>query len=217
MPFADWQRIGRQIAIISDASGWWLGDWLVFGEVRYADRYRRAIAETALDYQTLRNYAWVARKFTLPRRRARLSLQHHAEVAALSHVEQDVWLERAETLGWSKTELRRQLREQRSATVGAKSQDGAVVRLNVTDARQRRWEAAASSVNTGLLEWMTDVLDHAALAAERAAGRPFDTAMDEPPRSAPTGGEVRMTAVLRGTVSPGPNSVPVMSLPVCTR
>lgn len=186
MPFAEWQRIGRQISIISDASGWWLGDWLVFGETRYADRYRRAVAETSLDYQTLRNYAWVARKFTLGRRRAKLSLQHHAEVAALPRGEQDIWLDRAERFTWSKAELRRQLK-QRGNGSRAKPAVDAVVRLAVTGDRQQRWEAAASLANVGLIDWMTEVLDRAARVQDSLHDLPYgrgDGILESQPRSA---------------------------------
>ena len=41
-----------------------------------------------LDYQTLRNYAWVARRFAMSRRRDTLSFGHHAEVPALPEPEQ---------------------------------------------------------------------------------------------------------------------------------
>ena len=70
-------------------AAWCLGDWLVFGEQAYAGRYRQAIERTSLDYQTLGNYAWVAKRFSLSRRRDELSFGHHSEVAALPEPEQD--------------------------------------------------------------------------------------------------------------------------------
>jgi uncharacterized protein (DUF1778 family) len=160
--FEGWAALGSRIAGLASACAWCLGDWLVFGERAYGERYRTALAATRLDYQTLRNYAWVARKFPLARRRGKLSLHHHAEVAALSEREQDVWLERAERFGWSKAELRRQLKSRRSATEPAEAGARAVVRLNVTASRQQRWEAAAATVNTSLSDWMTQILDDAA-------------------------------------------------------
>lgn len=63
--------------------------------MKYGRRCRGAIAVTGLDYQTLRNYAVVARRFDLSRRRDSLSCQHHAEVCALSDSEQDRWLDLA--------------------------------------------------------------------------------------------------------------------------
>src|SRR5215469_9940452 len=73
IPFDKWLRIGIQLCNISSSSAWCLGDWLVYGEASFEGRYREAIEQTSLDYQTLRNYAWVVRKFSLSRRRDRLS------------------------------------------------------------------------------------------------------------------------------------------------
>jgi hypothetical protein len=63
--------------------------WLIHGENAYSGRYRDAIEQTSLDYQTLRNYAWVARSLPLSRRRDTLSFAHHAEVARPPECEQD--------------------------------------------------------------------------------------------------------------------------------
>ena len=84
LPFQRWLDIGRQLSAVCTSAAWCLGDWLVFGEKAYAGRYREAIEQTGLDYQTLRNYAWVARKFIMSRRRDTISFGHHAEVAALA-------------------------------------------------------------------------------------------------------------------------------------
>jgi hypothetical protein len=93
LTFSAWQQAGQQIHRLHDSSAWCLGDWLVYGQREYVSRYRTAIEAAGLDYQTLRNYAWVARSFDLGRRREKLSFQHHAEVASLSREEQDrAWM-----------------------------------------------------------------------------------------------------------------------------
>lgn len=123
LPFDSWLRIGRQLSAVVNASSWCLGDWLAYGEVAYSGRYRDAVELTCLDYQTLRNYAWVAKRFPLSRRRDNLSFGHHAEVAALPEPEQDFWLRKAEEFGWSRNRLRRELRaslrEQRAEWPGS--------------------------------------------------------------------------------------------------
>jgi hypothetical protein len=43
------------------------------------------------------NYAWVARRFELSRRRDTLTFGHHAELAALREPEQGSWLDQAQT------------------------------------------------------------------------------------------------------------------------
>jgi hypothetical protein len=105
-----WQGIGEQILAAVDSSTWWLADWLAYGETSFQDRYRETIRATSLAYQTLRNYAWVARCFELSRRRDSLSFGHHAEVAALPAPEQDYWLRKAEEHRWSRNGLRAEVR-----------------------------------------------------------------------------------------------------------
>ncbi|WP_330343254.1 LmbU family transcriptional regulator [Streptomyces sp. NBC_00557] len=163
VPLEAWISIGVEIFSITDASSWWLGDWLIYGQNRYPDRYKRAIEASSLHYKTLRNYAWVARKFDVSRRRDTLSMQHHAEVAALTEEEQELWLDRAEQEGWSVTELRRNIKE--SKATGDRIQDvtAATVTLKAPAERMRRWEQAASRAGTSLDEWIQRVLDREAV------------------------------------------------------
>jgi hypothetical protein len=159
--------IGDELLSVSDASAWWLGDWLVYGERRFAERYRMAISSTNLSYKTLRNYAWVARRFPVARRRGALGLAHHAEVAALPEDDQDHWLDRAVSQSWSVAELRRHLRAARTRAAlpaGAARDDAAVERVEITvDAeRKRRWQDAADSISCDLAEWASAVIDKAA-------------------------------------------------------
>ncbi|KUM93605.1 regulator [Streptomyces cellostaticus] len=106
-----WERIGTNLRELVNSSAWWLADWLIYGEATYGwRRYKEAIERTGLDYQTLRNYAWVARRFEHHRRRDSLSFAHHAEVTRLSPPEQDYWLRKAEQQKWSRNELRKAVR-----------------------------------------------------------------------------------------------------------
>jgi hypothetical protein len=149
-----------------------VGDWIVYGEKFFGDRYEQAIADTSLDYQTLRNYAWVAKKFTVSRRRDSLSFGHHAEVAALTEAEQDVWLNRAQQFTWSRNELRRRIR----ATRLARSQSfpkcetkTKILKIDVTVERLDRWIHTAERTNSNVVEWIITTLDRAAV---RESGSP---------------------------------------------
>ncbi len=190
---AEWVRIRQQICLISDASSWWLGDWLVYGQDKFPDRYRRAMAGTALDYQTLRNYAWVARRFTPSRRRDSLSFQHHAAVAALPEPDQDIWLVRAAEFGWSLRQLRTHLQHARQGCADPQPA-GVILTIHVPGDRRQRWEAAAQRRQQELLPWAVAVVDRAAdqaLAAEPAS------ALDHGSRSAaPAAGHRAETAPL---------------------
>lgn len=165
LSFEAWRQIGSQLFLVTSSSAWWVGDWLSYGENCFGDRYEQAIADTSLNYQTLRNYAWVARKFTMSRRRDNLSFGHHAEVAALTEKSQDEWLTRAEQFTWSRNELRRQIR----VTCLANRPQSLLLRktetmkINVPVDHLDRWRHAAERMGYGVTEWMMAILDKAAL------------------------------------------------------
>lgn len=160
MGIGDWERWGQHIFVIADASGWWLGDWLIYGQKNYPNRYKHAIEKTSLDYQTLRNYAWVARKFVPGRRREKLSFQHHAEVCGLSEGEQEQWLAAAEAGGWSRNELRRRIRERSKGENELVSTS--YLQMEINAERKRRWQEAAENSGMSLLQWASEILDREA-------------------------------------------------------
>jgi hypothetical protein len=149
------------------------GDWLVFGEKAHAGRYRQAIEQTSLEYQTLRNYAWVAHRFALPRRRDTVSFGHHAEVAALADAEQDYWLRKAEEYRWPvkrfRAEVRASLAERSAggtgqAAHGPGGQDWGVLRLEIriSPGRLEYCQAAAGKASLSIEAWSALALEHAA-------------------------------------------------------
>ena len=171
MSFKEWSTLGCRLGHVSSASAWALGDWLLFGQRNFGRRYRVALQETNLDYQTLRKSAWVAGRFDPARRREALSFQHHAEVAAMTESEQELWLRRAEAGHWSRNELRRRLTMHRSAW-RPQPPESVVMRFEVTPESQRRWQQAAASKRLPLQEWLRAVADAAANDALDDAAKP---------------------------------------------
>jgi hypothetical protein len=173
MAIDDWKALGVKIAMYSEATAWWLGDWLAFGQMRYGRRYREGVELTGLEYQTLRNYAMVARRFEPSRRRDNLSFQHHAEVCSLDDDDQDFWLELAAERHWSKRELRRRVRgESGEPTLTAHA---TTLRLVLGPQRDRCWRQAAEQSDCALTDWVTRTLDAAAgvVLDEAHRGRPI--------------------------------------------
>jgi hypothetical protein len=161
MPFDAWKALGARIKVRSDASSWWLGDWLMFGRQQYGDRHKEAFEVTGLDDQTLDNFGVVARRFDLSRRRENLSFQHHADVCEMGDAAQDHWLNLAARNGWPKAELRLRIRD--AARTSGALPDGHVLRfsLKLETSRERAWRDAAAAVGLRLEEWMVRVLDDA--------------------------------------------------------
>ncbi len=93
-----------------------LGDAINYAENKWGDKYEHWIAVTGLEYQTLRNAGWIARKIELSRRRDTLTFEHHKLVARLEPDEQTRWLDLAEREGFSKRRLAKSLLLGRPAT-----------------------------------------------------------------------------------------------------
>jgi len=179
MAFEAWVGVGAQLAAVAASSAWCLGDWLAYGQEAYRSRYRDAIEQTGLDYQTLRNYAWVAGRFELSRRRDTLSFGHHAEAAALASPEQDFWLRKAEEFRWSTMRLRREIRhslaERKQEPIRLEPSEPAggsqtskpegepvTVRVTLTPEQLELCEQAASSQGMAFHLWAARTLDQAA-------------------------------------------------------
>jgi len=115
-----WLEHGRRFGMVGRGVAWWIGDWLIYGNARYGERYARAARATGYDTQSLMNMVYVASRFPATRRRASLSWSHHAELAALPPNEQDRWLELAEHERMSVRSLRGELQSARRAagTIG---------------------------------------------------------------------------------------------------
>jgi hypothetical protein len=160
--FDEWQQAGRKIARAASSAAWYLGDWLTYGEFQYADRYRTVIDTVGVSYQTLRNYAWVARRFALSRRRDRLTFYHHMEVARLPEEDQDHWLDQAIEHNWSVHSLRRQLRRMREDGEEKENTKAVLPRIDADQERLDRWRAAAEQASTSLANWVVFSLDLAA-------------------------------------------------------
>jgi hypothetical protein len=119
---------------------------------------------TGLDYQTLRNYASVARRFELSRRRDKLTFQHHAVVRALTDEEQDHWLTLAEENHWSRNELRRAIRARKLSNSGddpisSGSRLGDPLTISPPPARLARWRAEAEKAGLELEEWIVTAVE----------------------------------------------------------
>jgi hypothetical protein len=182
LPFERWLGIGRQLSESCTSSAWCLGDWLAYGETCFNGRYRAAIELTSLDYQTLRNYAWVAKRFSHSRRRDALSFGHHAEVAALPEPEQEFWLRKAEELAWSVKQLRREVRASLrerlpgapplQVSSGTEQPDRRLISLSicVSPEHLETFRAAASRAGLSVEKWIVLAVEEAVRREPAAHG-----------------------------------------------
>ena len=127
-----WCEQGRRLGMLGRSVAWWIGDWLLYGNLRFGERYLRASKITGYDTQTLMNMAYVASRFDPSQRRANLSWSLHAELAACSPEEQEHWLDVAERERLSvrclREERRRALRGRERGKAMAVAADAHVAR-----------------------------------------------------------------------------------------
>lgn len=113
LDLATWIAHGSRLGAVGRGVAWWIGDWLIYGNMRYGEKYSRAARVTGYDAQTLMNMVYVASRFSPSRRRASLSWSHHAEVAAIGESAQEHWLDVCEARRLSVGSLRLEMRAAR--------------------------------------------------------------------------------------------------------
>jgi hypothetical protein len=106
----EWLMVGRRLGGISRCNQWWLGDWVRYGAEKWGEKYTRAAKLTGYDPRSLANMASIAAAFRTSRRRDDLTWSHHVAVASLPEAEQEAWLDRAASEGFSVADLRTELR-----------------------------------------------------------------------------------------------------------
>lgn len=143
LDFNEWDDLGRKLSPIGKSIGFIIGDWINYGEKRWGEKYGEALARTGLAYQTLLNYAHVARKVQFSCRQEKLGFEHHAVVAKLKSPEdQQYWLDMAVKHKLGKRRLQKSINFGRLATEeevqGDPSDRGYVTYLALLN-RLRRW------------------------------------------------------------------------------
>lgn len=125
-----WVHAGQALLTSAEASPWWVGDWLLYAERRWATAddgsvvtsQRAAIRDTvarmtSLDIDTLKHHRMVAKLIPVQRRRPNVSWTHHRKVAHLEVDVADRLLERAEVEQWNAREMVEAVRSVRALDV----------------------------------------------------------------------------------------------------
>jgi hypothetical protein len=110
LDYERYEAIGAMLGALHQANSFLIGDYLLFGEHTYGEKYSQAATLIGLSPQTLTNYASIARRVPPGRRRTGVSFSIHGEVASLPPAEQERWLEIAATENLTKQEVRDRLR-----------------------------------------------------------------------------------------------------------
>ena len=100
-------------AVTYKASPLWVGYLIAYAEDRkdWVDRFDQAIAFTGLSRQRIHNLASVVRNVPIDNLQIAQSTAHASEVQPLPPKQQKTWLDKSATEGWSKSQLRVELRK----------------------------------------------------------------------------------------------------------
>lgn len=125
LSFDEWADVGRDLARVTKACMWWLGDWWAYGEHRYGERASQAL-DSDLDFQTWANAGWVSRSIPAEERRPELTYSHHAKVAALETSSREEVLDLAESEGWTVRDVEQEVRRRKKEERAAANADAAI-------------------------------------------------------------------------------------------
>lgn len=126
IPYQDWENIGPDLGKGARGYAWSIGDWLVYGEFAYGERYSQGMDKTGLSRGRLQNLAWLARNVPYQNRREDLSLSHHEAVASLPPKHQVTMLDLAELNDWDRDTLREKVAEVLAGTDPEETNDNIV-------------------------------------------------------------------------------------------
>lgn len=114
-----WQEAMTYASASEESSPYWVGQLLVYAEDRedWKEKLSQAMTATNLAQQTLENRATLVRKVAEPERQLAPSPSHAAEVTSLPKDEQRKWLKKAKTEGWTRNELRAEIRASKRTKV----------------------------------------------------------------------------------------------------
>lgn len=115
LTYDEWAT-GLGIGMGNRAYSWAAGDWLVYGEREFPDRYSQAMETTGLSLGYLRNLASLCSKIPRHLRNPRLSITHHQAVASFNHHYQKLLLDMAEKNEWDRDTFRSVIAEIKANT-----------------------------------------------------------------------------------------------------
>ena len=111
--YGAYESLGAFLGEFKSRVNFYLGDWLIFGEGTFGERWAQAAEATGLAEQTLLRIMAICRGVPPSRRRDDVSWSVHAAVYTLPAREQRTWLARAAEHAWGYAELKRAMQAAR--------------------------------------------------------------------------------------------------------
>ena len=162
--------LGQLFGRLKRTTLWWIGDWIMYGEVAWGERYEQIKDATGLELGTLQNYRWVCDRVPRSRRRRELSFGHHHVVAGLEGDQQAHYLERAVVEQLTRDQLRKVIRAEIDPAPVAQPQWSDVMpRPKLIEEAARDLVHAASDAGDGTYRVPSDRFDRLAALVDEDA------------------------------------------------
>lgn len=104
-------KLGTWLGLMNRASVWWIGDWLLYGEGRYGERWSQALTATGLTEETLRQRMAVCEAIPPDRRKANVGFSLHHAVKNLPARDRDRLLTNAAAHAWTLAQMNHAIKE----------------------------------------------------------------------------------------------------------
>jgi hypothetical protein len=194
--YETWKTMGLRLGKKHKVLPWQIGDWAFRGSTEFGNAAVEEIAQEAgFDLDEVRLFELVAGRFEIRRRRSKLTIHHHAQLALFGSDDvQDALLEQAEAEGLSVRQLKVRLKEAVLPEGGGRAagEDGdmtratsgdpshlppsesadlhpltelEILRNSLTTEHIRRWRPSAEAEGLSVGEWLVRVADKAARVA----------------------------------------------------
>jgi len=121
LEYDSYESVGAMLGALHQATGFLIGDYLLYGEHTYGERYAQAALLLGLSPQTCANYQSIAKRVPPGRRKDGVSFSVHGEVASLPPELQEHWLTVAANEGLTKQEIRDRLRPPKELSAADKT------------------------------------------------------------------------------------------------
>jgi hypothetical protein len=144
--YEEWAEMGHGLIAMAQASMWWVGDWLLYGEHAYGEKYAQAVEATGYALSTLKNAQWVADRFPPDERREELSHSHHRAVASLEKSSRETLLQRAVDEGMQVGEVVGRVKAIKAAEKDAERPKNSPVEVIVPSAPRTVGEAVEKAI-----------------------------------------------------------------------
>jgi hypothetical protein len=152
LAYDEWAEMLPPLIAMAQASMWWVGDALLYGEFTYGDKYLQAVEATGYAASTLKNAQWVADRFPPEERDDRLTHSHYVKAAGLEKSVRTDLLRRAADEGMSVGEV-----AGRAKALAAKAEEPARPKVGKVEVI----EPEPPTTRTGAIELALAVLDQA--------------------------------------------------------